>query len=691
MITRDGKFIVNGKEKFLFSAEVHYFRLPPDEWEDRLTKIKEAGFDTVSFYVPWFFHEIENGAFDFEGKSGERKNIKAFVELTKSFGLDIIFKPGPYVMSELKNEGLPEWLYNTIPHAIAKTLNGDTHPTKVFSYLHNDYLKYVKRWYDNVLQVAKDGNLLLIQIDNEVGMLQWITGQGDYNKDTIEKFKEYLKGLGDKSLLDELSNWSYGKGFSKKLLIKYHEFSRWYYFNYLKVLRRYVEESGIDVPVIVNIHGFDMVEYAKRGKNYPVGVSQLMKSALIKNVILSGDYYIGNVIHENFSDLAIANAIMYAVQSKEQPLFSAEFQSGFQLDKPKLLPSTLDLTSRLCMGNGMNGINYYMFTGGYNPKGTGLLGEYHDWQAPISADGMVRKSYYVLKELINEVKSIEHELVNSKPVFDTFFGFIPVYYATEFFKEHGVDEGDIHFKRDILIFDGVMRALKLLNVNFGGVNLQDVEIDDLKNYPSLWVFSHKWMPKSVQQKLIEYVKIGGKLIIFPELPTEDEFGNECSELIEGINVKIYEKRSWDFANVFNTEINTYHVESYKVNGEYEQFGVSNYNYVCAFRKSLGKGVIFVLGCGVEIEREYKLSIIERILEVMQIERAIKLIGEGFVDGYLRKGNKNFILFLNNYDDYIKRTKVLIYGKYYGTYEVNARSGRIITVEKDQLESGSVSI
>ena len=673
----DGVFVIDGKKRFLFSGEIHYFRLTKDDLEDRLRKIKEAGFDTVSLYVPWFWHEIEDGIFDFDGRSDERRDLSGFLKLVDSYGFDVIFKPGPYIMSELKNEGLPGWIYEKVPNAIAKTIDGKIHPTRVFSYLHQDFLKYVKRWYENVLSVVKNHNVILVQIDNEVGMLQWITGHGDYNEDTIIRFKEFLKRT-DMECYEELRSWSYGKSFSKRLLKRYHEFSREYYAEYLQTLANYVKESGIDVPVIVNIHGFDMVEYAKRGKNYPIGVSQLMNASKIENAILSGDYYIGNVVHENFSDLAIANAIMYAVQNRNQPLFSAEFQSGFQMDRPKLLPSTLDLTSRLCVGQGMNGINYYMFVGGENPEDAGLMGKYHDWQAPIGKNGELRKSYYVLKNLITEIREIEEELLCSKPVFETFFGFIPSYYSTEYFSEHGFSISDLSFKRNISIFDGVIRGLKLLNYSFGGVNLeQDGDLDP-KIFNSLWVFSYIFMPRDVQIKLTRYVKDGGKLVLFPEIPLYDEFGDECLELYKMLEISKVDKYGWKFAHLFDTEVNAYHIDGYELCGEYEPFGWDNDGNVCAFKKNFSNGLIFMLGCGVELEREYKLKVIESICKAVGIRKTLDLISEdGFVDGYIRRSDREDIVFLNNYDDYDKKVEIIIDGVKCTTVNLQSRSGKIL--------------
>jgi len=688
---RDGRFILDGKDKFLFSAEIHYFRIDPDMWKDRLLKIKEAGFDTVSFYVPWFWHEPENGVFDFSGSSSPKRNLIGFLDMIADLGMNVIFKPGPYVMSELKNEGLPFWLYDSIPNAIARNLDGKPHPTRVFSYLHQDYLRYVKRWYSHVAEVIRRfENVVMIQIDNEVGMLQWITSHGDYNESTIASFSSYLLDKGYVKLVEELKNWNFGKKFSRALAVEYHTFMRKCYGDYLDTLKKYLKESGIDLPVIVNIHGFDMVEYAKRGKRYPIGVSQLFRAANNENTILSGDYYIGNIVHENFSDLAVANAIMYAVQKPEQPLFSAEFQSGFQMDKPKLLPSTLDLTSRQCIGNGMNGINYYMFAGGDNPEGSALMGTYHDWQAPIARDGKTRRGYYVLKDLITEIREIEEELVSSKPVFDTYFGFIPEYYSTEHFKEHDVDMSELEFKRDAAIFDGTLRALKLLNYNFGGINLS--EPADLKNsflnVDSLWVFSYRWMPLNVQQAIVDYLMSGGKVIIFPELPIEDEIGNKCTVLMETIGIKSIEKSGWQTVNTFGIDINVFHVDSYKFNEndrEYQVFARSQNGEICGFLKDIGKGKVAVCGFGVEIEREYKVEVFKRLCETIGIKRTVNVVSEDFLDVYVRRLDNKMFVFVNNYDDYGKDAQIEINGKHITDIYVMPRRGKIFTFEMGEEE------
>ncbi len=44
-------FIVEGKQKLILSGAIHYFRVVPAYWEDRLLKLKAAGLNTVETYV----------------------------------------------------------------------------------------------------------------------------------------------------------------------------------------------------------------------------------------------------------------------------------------------------------------------------------------------------------------------------------------------------------------------------------------------------------------------------------------------------------------------------------------------------------------------------------------------------------------------------------------------------------------
>lgn len=63
-------FYLNGEKIQIISGGMHYFRILPEYWEDRLLKLKALGCNTVETYIPWNLHEKEKGQFDFFGKTG---------------------------------------------------------------------------------------------------------------------------------------------------------------------------------------------------------------------------------------------------------------------------------------------------------------------------------------------------------------------------------------------------------------------------------------------------------------------------------------------------------------------------------------------------------------------------------------------------------------------------------------------
>lgn len=89
-------FLKDGIPFRYISGSIHYFRIPANYWQDRLSKASAGGLDAIQFYVPWNLHEIEPGSFDF---SGER-NISVFLQAIQEQGLLAILRPGPYICAE---------------------------------------------------------------------------------------------------------------------------------------------------------------------------------------------------------------------------------------------------------------------------------------------------------------------------------------------------------------------------------------------------------------------------------------------------------------------------------------------------------------------------------------------------------------------------------------------------------------
>lgn len=154
---KDKKFLMDGKPINIYSGAMHYFRTFPEYWEDRLTKLKLAGFNTVETYVCWNLHEPKPGEFCFEGML----DIERFVKTAEKVGLYCIVRPGPYICAEWDFGGLPAWLLKDKNMQIRCN--------------YPDYTACVERFYRELLshlaplQMTKGGNIIAMQVENEYG------------------------------------------------------------------------------------------------------------------------------------------------------------------------------------------------------------------------------------------------------------------------------------------------------------------------------------------------------------------------------------------------------------------------------------------------------------------------------------------------------------------------------------------
>ncbi|MGW6817520.1 glycoside hydrolase family 35 protein [Streptomyces sp. NPDC055005] len=102
----DDGFRLDGEPFRLLSGGLHYFRVHPDHWRDRLRKARLMGLNTVETYVPWNLHEPRPGEFRMKGGL----DLPAFLDLAAAEGLYVLLRPGPYICAEWEGGGLPSWL-----------------------------------------------------------------------------------------------------------------------------------------------------------------------------------------------------------------------------------------------------------------------------------------------------------------------------------------------------------------------------------------------------------------------------------------------------------------------------------------------------------------------------------------------------------------------------------------------------
>ncbi|MGN6484743.1 MAG: beta-galactosidase, partial [Thermomicrobiales bacterium] len=181
----DKRIEIDGEPRLLISGEVHYFRLDRADWDDRLRRLREAGANTVATYIPWLMHERPDGSFDLDGHRVPNLDLGGFIDLAAAHGLLAVARPGPFIMAEMKNEGLPYRLYTDHPEIVPVGWDGNPAPTRTVDYLAPAFLEETRRWYEAVMPVivprlhANGGNVIAVQLDNEVGMLSWVSNTPD--------------------------------------------------------------------------------------------------------------------------------------------------------------------------------------------------------------------------------------------------------------------------------------------------------------------------------------------------------------------------------------------------------------------------------------------------------------------------------------------------------------------------------
>lgn len=150
-------FLLDGSPHRILSGAIHYFRVHPDQWADRIDKARRMGLNTVETYVAWNVHAPTPGGWRTEGSL----DLGGFLDLVAAAGMHAIVRPGPYICAEWDNGGLPAWLFAD-PRTGVRT-DEPLYMRAVDEYLRRVYEVVVPR------QVDRGGPVVLVQIENEYG------------------------------------------------------------------------------------------------------------------------------------------------------------------------------------------------------------------------------------------------------------------------------------------------------------------------------------------------------------------------------------------------------------------------------------------------------------------------------------------------------------------------------------------
>lgn len=600
--TRDRQLIIDGSPRVIFAGEVHYFRVPRHLWRDRLADVKEAGAEAVATYIPWIVHELPDGRIDVTGETADWRDLGAFCDLAADLGLLVIARPGPFCMAELKNEGIPHRVY-ALDGVVAPGWRGAPPSTRDLDYLAPAFLAEAKRWYDAVLPVLADrrhdrgGPVIAVQLDNEIGMLAWVSNSPALTEAVAADWLDWLTRLDRLGRHPALTGAADPSSVLRYLADPPAEtavavaddlmrFCRARFRRYTDLLAGWVAEHELDsVPLLINIHGTG----EGRGLTYPIGISQLLGTWRNRPGLVAGsDMYLGDLTVGNVADFVLGNVFGSATSGPHQPLTALEFEAGdgnYGEDLAALVPpEATALKARLAHALGNRMINIYLFAGGVNPPldpdpalpatvdnpsgGDGIdriafTGEEHGFAAPVGPTGRRNRTFAELAAVITELNAVQDRAARMVPHTDLAYGFVADHYLTEYAVPD--DAATRRLRDDLARFRGLgprqilARALVLGGYGLAGVDLSahdDLDRTDprpveeaelpatlsVDRHPVLALACGHSLAAETQRLLADYVAGGGRLLLAGALPIMDEVGGDCRLLADQLGITVGPER-----------------------------------------------------------------------------------------------------------------------------------------------------
>ena len=695
---KNKQIIIDGKPVIIMCGEIHYFRLNKDEWQDRIDKLKLSGCNAVASYIPWICHEEIEGEIDLEGKTRPELDLATFIDLCEENGLYFFARPGPFIMAEMKNEGIPFWVYENYPEVIPIGWDEAVAPTKTLDYLAPNFLKATKKWFEAVMEIVvprlhdKGGNVIALQLDNEIGMLSWVSNTPDLTENVIQDFVQWLKAKYDDKELQarypmlEGYEWirSPREDYVSELHLDLGYYMRHRFAKYIAILRKYSEDCGVEgIPFVVNIHGTG----GGRGFTYPIGISQLYEAYTQAPGYISGsDIYFGDLNMDSFQDLYLINGFMDAVHNEDQPLTSVEFNCGDanfgETFGSRMDVSAADLKARMCMAQGNRLLNYYLMAGGRNYRTSQTLGdgndrvaftgERHGFAAPISPEGELNYTFPRMARSIKTMMAVGDKMAcMNEERDDVAFAFIPDYYMTEYRYPKSKKMEDMYLNiqsnRSYGSWEIMGRAMLLAGYRFGAVDIQNKPIDAKKN-PVIALPSARYLHKHVQQKLVNYLNEGGSLLVYGELPLYDMEANPCTILVNHLGVT-YQSNKNDGNHYYlsmvarnwaapRPEVRSHHAQIFELSKGQPLFQIYGTDETCGFDIELEKGRVVALTMAYRCDIDLFKTALEKLGATANLTHNCKNHGI-FMTSTINEDKERFIHILN-LDGFEKKINIFDY-------------------------------
>ena len=354
-VTWDAKsLIIDGHRVCPVMGEIHYSRVPQDEWQQEVRKMREGGVTIIATYIFWNHIEEQEGIFRWDGQ----RNLRRFLEICQQEQMLVVLRLGPFCHGEVRNGGIPDWMFakgcklreaNSVFLGFAERLYRQIF-TQVQGLQWKDGGPVVAAQFDNEYRGRGEYLMALKQIAQKIGFdLPFYTRTGWPELRTPVPYGEMLPLYGD-----------YADGFWDKDITEGCG-------NYYKAFNFKAYRSSTAIAT-------DQFDY-----------SQTQPSA---------------------------------ISPQTYPYFTCELGGGMATAyhrRPYVYPEDAYSMALVKLGSGSNLLGYYMYHGGTNPEGVlHTLNEVqtspgtanndlpvctYDFQAPLGEFGQPYPQYYMLRPL----------------------------------------------------------------------------------------------------------------------------------------------------------------------------------------------------------------------------------------------------------------------------------------------------
>jgi Glycosyl hydrolases family 35 len=494
---------VDGVPFFVHSAAFHYYRIPRDQWSFLLDRYRAMGINTIDIYIPWNWHEPREGEFDFDGHTNPRRDLRALLQLITADGFRLIARPGPEILNEWRNGGYPDWLLRRPEYhmPLADVIEGrypplaslNTHNAEqaAQAWLANPTnMNYARTWLEAVAhELAPYSAGRAVQIPGEA--------------------HEFSGPLLFVQLEDDMA-------------IGRANYAGREFWRYMQALREMLHDGGLEVPAYIN--PTDM-RVSAAGEALPDPIGAMGQWYMPPGTAEQTD-------HRLLGDTDANQIEFYTEELKTQPLFPPvmiEFQAGWYApgddDRPEDSPveNTL-LSSRLLIGNGIHGINYFPLQDTVTPAGYSVpwANRFYNWDAPLDPNGEEQPRARAVIRNANVLRLWGKQLASSHKRAD--FGIV---YPLGSFPQTELNRDDIS-----LVSTKVLRLETLAQLAHMSSELLDPEyqpVEQLLRDPVILLPAFDanqpefQMSDDAARKLVDYVRRGGILVAFPIKPAGNSF------------------------------------------------------------------------------------------------------------------------------------------------------------------------